>query len=69
MIFSSTIIEGLGRIPSCQPLLYFYFDFNDKAKQTLENMVRSLLSQLYYKCNDIWKQLDLLFLSCKDGRY
>ena len=32
-------------------------------------MVRSLLSQLYYKCNNTWKQLDSLFSSCKDGRH
>lgn len=67
-ILSSTIIEDLGRAPFRQPLLYFYFDFNDTAKQTLESMVRSLIDQLCYRCDDAWKQLDSLFSSCQDGR-
>jgi len=67
-ILSSTIIKDLSRTPSRQPLLYFYFDFNDTAKQTLESMVRSLISQLCYRYDDVWKQLDSLFSSCQDGR-
>lgn len=66
-ILSSSIIEDLERIPSYQPLLYFYFDFSDRTKQTLENMVRSLISQLCYRCDETWKQLDSLFSSCQDG--
>ena len=50
-----------------QPLLYFYFDFNDEAKQTLERMVRSLIIQLVYKVEDTWKQLDSLFSSHENG--
>src|SRR2546423_3629801 len=53
-ILSSTIIEDLKRTLSRQPLLYFYFDFNDTDKQTLDSMVRSLMSQLYSKCEDTW---------------
>jgi Cdc6-like AAA superfamily ATPase len=67
-ILSSTVIEDLKRTLSCQPLLYFYFDFNDTHKQTLDSMVRSLMSQLYSKCEDTWRQLDSLFASCEDGR-
>ena len=66
-ILSSTIIERLDSTPS-QPLLYFYFDFNDTSKQTLENMVRSLISQLYFKREDTQHLLDSLFASCEDGR-
>src|SRR4051794_27305374 len=39
-ILSSTIMEDLERT-SPQGLLYFYFDFNNKGKQTLDSMVRS----------------------------
>jgi hypothetical protein len=47
-ILSSTIIEHLSNVATPdQTLLYFYFDFNDKNKQTLEKMLRSLAIQLY----------------------
>ncbi|KAF1986145.1 purine and uridine phosphorylase, partial [Aulographum hederae CBS 113979] len=67
-ILSSTIITDLYNRPSSsRPLLYFYFDFNDKAKQTLENMIRSLVLQLYiYTGNS--RYLDDLYLSHGDGR-
>jgi len=66
-ILSSAIIEDLAG-QSSNPLLYFYFNFNDASKQTFENMVRSLISQLYYKREDTRMQLDSLFSSCDDGR-
>jgi Cdc6-like AAA superfamily ATPase len=62
-ILSSTIIEDLKRTLPRQPLLYFYFDFSDKGKQILDSMVRSLISQLYHKCEDTWKLLDSLYSS------
>ncbi|OWT42470.1 NACHT and ankyrin domain protein [Pochonia chlamydosporia 170] len=65
-ILSSTIIEDLERT-SPQGLLYFYFDFNNTGKQTLDSMVRSLISQLYSKGEDMWKELDSLYSSCQDG--
>ncbi|THZ81488.1 purine and uridine phosphorylase [Aureobasidium pullulans] len=46
-ILSSTIIETLAR-ESLQ-LVYFYFDFSDPNKQTLESMLRSMLAQLYLR--------------------
>lgn len=68
-ILSSTIIEHLvTATPPLQPLLYFYFDFNNTSKQTLESMVRSLMSQLYSKGGDTSKELDSLYSSCEDGR-
>ncbi|KAH8727996.1 ankyrin repeat-containing domain protein [Phaeosphaeriaceae sp. PMI808] len=67
-ILSSTIIEELERTVPCQSLLYFYFDFSEERKQTLESMVRSLVSQLYYKHEQTAQQLDSLFSSCGNGR-
>jgi hypothetical protein len=68
-ILSSAIIEDLGKATShSQSLLYFYFDFNDTNKQSVDSVVRSLISQLYYKRKDTQKQLDSLFSSCEDGR-
>jgi hypothetical protein len=67
-ILSSTIIKDLNSTLPSEPLLYFYFKFDDTGKQTLESMVRSLISQLYYKRRDTWNELDSLFSSCQDGR-
>jgi Cdc6-like AAA superfamily ATPase len=66
-ILSSAIIKELSNTLPSEPLLYFYFTFNNTGKQTLENMVRSLISQLYYKRRDTWSELDSLFSSCQDG--
>jgi Cdc6-like AAA superfamily ATPase len=67
-ILSSTIIEHLVDTRPDQLLLYFYFDFTDAGKQTLDNVIRSLISQLYHKRKDIQRLLDSLFSSCNDGR-
>jgi hypothetical protein len=49
-VLSSTIIEHLGNVATPdQVLLYFYFDFSDTNKQTLGNMLRSLVNQLYQR--------------------
>ncbi|KAF3206421.1 hypothetical protein TWF679_008727 [Orbilia oligospora] len=55
-ILSSTIIENLESDLTCQPLLYFYFDFTDTSKQTLENMLRALIRQ----AKEVWLVLDAL---------
>jgi Cdc6-like AAA superfamily ATPase len=67
-ILSSTIIEHLVDTHPDQVLLYFYFDFTDAGKQTLDNVIRSLISQLYHKRKDTQKLLDSLFSTCDDGR-
>jgi len=67
-ILSSTLIEDLTTTLPSSTLLYFYFDFSDSHKQTLNNMIRSLISQLYHKREDTWKFVDLLYSSCEDGR-
>jgi Cdc6-like AAA superfamily ATPase len=67
-ILSSTIIESLKEELPGQPLLYFYFDFDDTSKQSLESIVRSLLRQIYYKHIDTQELLDALFSACDDGR-
>jgi hypothetical protein len=67
-ILSSAIIEDLKNFLSSKTVLYFYFDFNDSRKQTHDNMVRSLISQLYYRSDETSKLLESLFSSCEDGR-
>jgi hypothetical protein len=62
-VLSSTIVEHLSSVTTPdQVLLYFYFDFNDGDKRTLENMLRSLINQLYQEqpntrdlLHQVWK--------------
>lgn len=59
-ILSATAVESVlvhrQRTPD-STLAYFYFDFNDKAKQSSENMIRSLVSQLFHQCPAIPQSL------------
>lgn len=48
-------------------MLYFYFDFSDTSKQSFENAIRSLISQLYYKNECVRGRLDSLYSSSQDG--
>lgn len=70
-VLSSTIIEDLKRSKTetnYQPILYFYFDFTDINKQSLDNAIRSLISQLYKEKENVRKRLDILYSSSDDGR-
>lgn len=67
-ILSSAIVKNLDSIVPLHPLLYFYFDFSNTHKQTLDSMFRSLISQLYYKYVEASQLLDSLFSSCENGR-
>lgn len=67
-ILSSTIIEDLEKRGVSQKPLYFYFDFTDNRKQSLEDVVRSLIIQLYGKRADVQKHLDSLHSSCESGQ-
>jgi hypothetical protein len=67
-ILTSAIIENVGNmVSSSQVMLYFYFDFNDADKLSLDNMIRSCIYQLYHQRGDTRKLLDPLFASCEDG--
>lgn len=68
-VLTSTILDHLhdARPDSCV-CLDFFFDFRDKDKQRLDNLLRSLAFQLYSQCADARKDLDSLFTSCDDGR-
>ncbi|KAF4534640.1 uncharacterized protein LTHEOB_12918 [Lasiodiplodia theobromae] len=65
-ILSSTIVDDLQNNAGCSPL-YFYFDFNDTSKQSLEKAVRSLIIQLCGKSNGVQKHVDSLYSSCENG--
>ncbi|KAF2142278.1 uncharacterized protein K452DRAFT_250214 [Aplosporella prunicola CBS 121167] len=67
-ILSSTIVENLETGGVSHKLLYFYFDFSDNQKQSLENAVHSLIIQLYGKNADTQRHLDSLYSSCESGK-
>ena len=68
-VLSATIIEHLNQqSPSSHILLAFFFDFTDTNKQSTDHLVRSLITQLYSRCENARQELDKLLLSCDNGR-
>lgn len=67
-VLSSSIIEDLKQSSSDAPpaVLYFYFDFNDTWKQTLDNALRSLLWQATTYASP--GELQQLYDSCGKGK-
>jgi Cdc6-like AAA superfamily ATPase len=68
-VLSSTIIEQLNSaITPGRVLLYFYFTFTDTNKQTLTDMLRSLVNQLYQQLPGTREPLEQLWESARGGR-
>jgi len=68
-VLASTILDHLrsALTESCI-CLDFFFDFRDEKKQHLDNLLRSLASQLYLHCAESQQELDGLFASCESGQ-
>ncbi|THV63542.1 hypothetical protein D6D28_10596, partial [Aureobasidium pullulans] len=67
-VLSATIIEDLQR--DCVisgNIVYFYFTFSDEHKQSLQDMVSSLVSQIYSIHKETRQPLDALYQSHKEG--
>ncbi|KAH6646793.1 hypothetical protein BKA67DRAFT_611497, partial [Truncatella angustata] len=68
-ILTSTVIEDLQKNQDLtRTPLYFYFDFTDTRKQSFENVIRSLIIQMYYRNKDAQKHLNSLYSTCRDGK-
>ncbi|KAH0168703.1 purine and uridine phosphorylase, partial [Aureobasidium melanogenum] len=69
-ILSSSIIEGLQQssLVASAVLLYFYFDFTEVRKQSLDNALRSLLWQLTKRGGSSFREVEKLYESCKSGQ-
>lgn len=69
---SSIVIEDLrlkcNARPRC-PLAYFYFDFNNTAKQELASCLASILAQLYAEVPSKPTQLRKLHDHCSQGKH
>ncbi|KAJ1323553.1 ankyrin repeat domain-containing protein 50 [Microdochium nivale] len=67
-VISSTVIDDLSlAVTKTHTLLYFYFDFSDTAKQTVDSLLRSLVHQLYHQMAMTQAPLNSLYALCQDG--
>ena len=70
--YSSTIVQDLVAYCQSNPsfaIAYFYFDFHDSMKQRYENLVRSLVDQLYTQCTNTPEVLENLYSRNRDGAW
>ena len=68
-VLSSTIIKNLQEDPDMTTLLYFFFSFTDNQKQSPQQLICSLASQLYHASEANARScLDGCFTSHKYGR-
>src|SRR6266498_4426590 len=69
--FSSTIIEDViessRSFPTCA-VAYFYFDFADKEKQQVSNLLCSLIAQLLAQTTPTAEVLETLYLRSQHGQ-
>jgi hypothetical protein len=73
-VLTSSVVEDIQKeisldplAPSSPILLYFFFDFRETEKQSLEEMARSLAYQLYTQDENFQQPLDSLLIACDDG--
>jgi Cdc6-like AAA superfamily ATPase len=67
-VLSATIIKHLNQqLDAGQLVLYFFFDFTNSNKQSLDKLVRSLVAQLYGRCEASRNDLDKLSSLCERG--
>jgi hypothetical protein len=66
-VLSSTLIDDIR--DACPPacLAYFYFDFDDPMKRSLDNLLRALCRQLYAKSDATKNCVRALWESCDRG--
>ncbi|KAK8065228.1 hypothetical protein PG997_011975 [Apiospora hydei] len=67
-VLSSYVVADLTQNSAIsRSLLYFYFDFNDEEKQSHDRALRSLITQLYEKRQDLREAVDTLHSTCYQG--
>jgi hypothetical protein len=69
---SSTIIQELIEHCKSNPsfaIAHFYFDFRDRAKQSQERLLRSLVTQFSDQCPSTPEALEKPYLSNQNGRW
>jgi Cdc6-like AAA superfamily ATPase len=68
-ILSAAIIEDVLQTSQGNGVMYFYFDFNDEAKQAPENMLRSIFRQLCHRSIAVPQGVWDLFAKCSNGKH
>ncbi|KAG2002677.1 hypothetical protein GB937_009642 [Aspergillus fischeri] len=67
-VLSATIIKHLyQQLNFSHAVLYFFFDFTNTDKQSLNKLVRSLAMQIYSRCESSRTDLGKLFSLCEEG--
>jgi hypothetical protein len=66
-ILSSTIITDLNCNNLTSTVIYFFFNFNDPAKKSLEKAICSLIFQLYIKHPSLRITADAVYSRCDNG--
>lgn len=66
-VLITTVYDHIAQVPE-RIALQFYFDFGDDRKQTLDNILRGLVFQLYTFQPESTSELDDLFKRCNEGR-
>lgn len=65
-VLTTTVLDHLAKVKN-GPILSFFFDFGDTAKQLFDGMLRSFIFQLYQGGFDSANHLDTLFESHQRG--
>lgn len=70
VLFTSVIKDIMTSEPARprRVVLFHYFDFSDTGKQSFEDMLRSLLNQLYFRKESCQGLLEALFARCDNGK-
>lgn len=66
-VLSTTVVENLLQEGPNNAAAYYFFDFNEAAKQNRNKILRSLVVQLFPMQGSIPEPLVSLFKSCLDG--
>ena len=69
-VLASTIVDHVDavcKIDSAQKYAYFYFDFNDANKRTVNGMLRSMIQQL--SVLTLFPEVDKLYQHCGQGTH
>jgi Cdc6-like AAA superfamily ATPase len=69
-ILSSTVIDHVDavcKLDSAQKYAYFYFDFNDANKRTVNGMLRSMIQQM--SILTLFPEVDKLYEHCGQGTH
>jgi Cdc6-like AAA superfamily ATPase len=69
-VLASTVVDNISQhcqVQHNEAVAYFYFSFTDNDKQKSQNMIRSVISQLFSQ-SKATQAVEALFSTCRDGQ-